>query len=131
MTWYYNGEEFTEKDVGDAFGYVYRITNLLTGRIYVGKKFFTRAGRKTVKGKKKKIRTISDWENYYSSSETLNEDVEKHGKEHFHREILRLCASRSECSYYEAQWQFRDDVLVANTYNSWISVKVRRSGALN
>ena len=80
MTWYYKNEEFTEEMIGDSYGYVYVITNLLNNRKYIGKKFFSKAGYKTVKGKRKKIRKPSDWLDYYGSNKTLLEDVTLHGR---------------------------------------------------
>ena len=79
--WSYNNVEFTEDMIGDSFGYVYEITNNTNGRKYVGKKFFTRAGTKQIKGKKKKVRLSSGWANYWSSSEELKADVKKLGRE--------------------------------------------------
>ena len=35
--WYYKGTTFTSTDIGDFFGYVYRITNLQTGKQYIGR----------------------------------------------------------------------------------------------
>ena len=76
MTWQYNGQEFTEDMIGDSYGYVYIIVNKTNNRKYIGKKFFSKAGYKTVKGKRKKIRKASDWllkkiENPTSSSDVL------------------------------------------------------------
>ena len=78
MNWTYNGKEFTQGDVGSSFGFVYCIHNLVDKKRYIGKKFFTVAGRKQVKGKKKKIRKPSDWETYWGSNNTLIDDVKKH-----------------------------------------------------
>ena len=97
--WLYKGEEFTEDLIGNSFGFVYLITNLLNGRKYLGKKLFTKASRKQTKGKIKKIRVTSDWKNYWSSSDTLKEDVKNLGESNFSREILHLCKTRSEASY--------------------------------
>lgn len=36
--WRYENKEFTEDDIGDAFGFVYLIKNKTDGRIYIGKK---------------------------------------------------------------------------------------------
>jgi len=55
LNWTYNGKEFTEDHIDEYFGIVYLITNLKSGRKYVGKKFFTQSGRKQIKGKIKKI----------------------------------------------------------------------------
>ena len=130
--WLYNNTEFTEEDVGESFGYVYEITNNINGRKYVGKKFFTRAGTKQIKGKKKKVRLSSGWLNYWSSSKELQEDVKKLGEENFTRRILYLCKSRSECSYRETKEIFtRDALLSENYYNSWVSCKIHKAHVLN
>ena len=124
----------------DCVGYVYLITNLTTGRKYVGKKLakFSKTTYKTVKlkngtKKKKKIRSKidSDWQEYYGSSVELNADIEKLGKENFKREILYYCRSKSECSYIEAREQFDRKVLESTDYyNGQISVRVHGSHIL-
>jgi hypothetical protein len=130
--WLYNDKEFTEDMVGDWFGFIYEITNLIDGRKYVGKKFFTRAGTKQIKGKKKKVRLSSGWANYWSSSKELQEDVKKLGEENFSRKILYLCKSRSECSYRETKEIFiRDALLTTEYYNSWVSCKIHKAHVLN
>ena len=130
--WLYNDIEFTEQDVGDYFGFVYLIENLLDNRRYIGKKFFTRAGTKQIKGKKKKVRLSSGWSNYWSSSKELQEDVKKLGEENFKRTILYLCKSRSECSYKETKEIFiRDALLTTDYYNSWCSCKIHKAHVLN
>jgi len=130
--WLYNDKEFTEDMVGDWFGFIYEITNLLDGRRYVGKKLFTRAGTKQIKGKKKKVRLSSGWVNYWSSSKELQEDVKKLGEENFSRKILYLCKTRSECSYRETKEIFiRDALLTTEYYNSWVSCKIHKAHVLN
>ena len=130
--WLYNDKEFTEEDVGESFGFVYLIENLIDNRRYVGKKFFTRAGTKQIKGKKKKVRLSSGWSNYWSSSKELQEDVKKLGEENFKRTILYLCKSRSECSYRETKEIFiRDALLTTDYYNSWCSCKIHKAHVLN
>ena len=130
--WLYNDKEFTEDMVGDWFGFIYEITNLLDGRRYVGKKLFTRAGTKQIKGKKKKVRLSSGWANYWSSSKELQEDVKKLGEENFSRKILYLCKTRSECSYRETKEIFiRDALLTTEYYNSWVSCKIHKAHVLN
>ena len=130
--WLYNNIEFTEDMVGTWFGYVYEITNLTDGRKYVGKKLFTRAGTKQIKGKKKKVRLSSGWANYWSSSEELKADVKKLGEENFARKILYLCKSRSECSYRETKEIFINDALLTTEYyNSWVSCKIHKAHVLN
>ena len=123
MTWYYNGEPF--EDDGTNFGFVYLIENLITGKKYIGRKYFSKAGTKQVNGKKRKIRKESDWANYYGSNETLKEDVAILGEDKFKRTILHLCKSKSECSYYETKEIFAKDALLSDEYyNSWVTCKI-------
>jgi hypothetical protein len=75
MTWYYQEKEFTEDMIGDSYGFVYILENVMTGRKYLGKKFFSKAGYKQVKGKRKKIRKTSDWLEYYGSNKMVQEEV--------------------------------------------------------
>ena len=130
--WHYNGVEFTEDLIDKSFGFVYCITNLSNGRRYIGKKLFTKSGRKQTKGKIKKVRVTSDWLDYYGSNKELQEDVVKNGADTFHREILYLCATRSECSYRETQEIFKRGVLLTeNYYNSWVTCKIHKAHVLN
>lgn len=128
MTWTYNGQEFTEEMIGESYGYVYIIVNKTNNRKYIGKKFFSKAGYKTVKGKRKKIRKASDWLTYYGSNKELQEDVKTLGAENFDREILFLCTTRSECSYRETMEIFnRGALLSEDFYNSWVSCKIHKA----
>lgn len=136
MTWFYQNiivETLTEECVG----FVYLITNNLSGRKYIGKKLakFSKTTYKIVKQKngikkKKKIRTKvdSDWREYYGSSPELSKDIEQLGTENFTREILFYCKSKSECSYIEAREQFTRRVLESNDYyNGHVQVRVHKS----
>ena len=121
----------------DCVGFVYMITNQLTGRKYIGKKLakFSKTTYKTVKlkngnKKRKKIRgkIESDWQTYYGSNEQLNKDVERLGAGNFTREILYYCRSKAECSYIEAREQFSRRVLESDDwYNGHIQVRVHGS----
>lgn len=125
--WIYQGKEVTDDDLDGYVGFVYVITNRKNGRKYVGKKLFTKAGYKTVKGKRKKIRKKSDWETYFGSNEELLEDVKKYGEEHFVRDILYLCKTKAQCSYFELKEQIDRRVLETDGYyNSWIMVRIRK-----
>jgi hypothetical protein len=130
--WSYNGQPFKEEDVGNSYGFVYEIVNLTNNRKYIGKKFFTKAGTRQIKGKKKKVRLSSGWENYWSSSDELKEDVKKLGDDNFTRTILYLCKSRSECSYRETKEIFiRDALLNDDYYNKWVSCKIHKAHVIN
>jgi hypothetical protein len=140
MTWLYQGaliEELPE----DCVGFVYLITNSVTGRKYIGKKLakFAKTSYKVVKQKngikkKKKIRSKvdSDWRDYYGSSDELSKDVTTLGKENFTREILHYCTSKAHTSYIEAKEQFDRKVLeTTDYYNGHISVRVHGSHIIN
>lgn len=122
--WLYEEQQF--EDPLDYYGFVYRITNLTNGRKYIGRKYFTLAKTKQVKGKRKKTREASDWANYWGSNAELLKDVAELGPENFTREIVRLCKTRTECSYFETKYIFDVDALLKpEYYNSWISARIR------
>jgi len=128
LNWTYNNKDFTEEDIGDNYGFVYLITNTLTNKKYIGKKFFYSARTKVIKGKKKRYKTSSDWQTYYGSNTEIQNDVKIHGESAFNREIIHLCKSKGECGYLEAKEQFDRSVLESNDYyNTWIMVRVRKS----
>ena len=136
MSWTYQNQ-LVEVLPEECVGFVYLITNTLTGRKYIGKKLakFSKTTYKTVKlkngtKKKKKIRgkIDSDWREYYGSSPALTADVTQLGTANFTREILFYCTSKAECSYIEAREQFSRRVLESNDYyNGHIQVRVHGS----
>lgn len=125
--WTLNNQPFTEPGEKD-YGFVYLITNNVTGRRYVGKKLFWNRKTKQVKGKKKRFLVESDWRDYYGSNDELKADIEKLGIDNFTRVILYLCPSKGECNYMEAKVQFDLDVLrhPDQFYNNWIMVRTHR-----
>ena len=128
LNWKYNNSDFTEDLIGDNYGFVYIITNTISGKKYIGKKFFYSSKTKVVKGKKKRLKVASDWQTYFGSNEELKKDVIIHGKDSFDRQIIHLCKSKGECGYLEAKEQFVSGVLESNDYyNTWIMVRVRKS----
>ena len=140
MTWLFEGTS-VDSLPEDCIGFVYLITNTVTGRKYIGKKLakFSKTSYKTVKlkngtKKKKKIRSKidSDWMDYYGSSDELNKDILTLGKENFTREILHYCKSKAHTSYLEAKEQFDRKVLESTDYyNGQISVRVHGSHIIN
>ena len=136
MTWLYQDTP-VETLLEECVGFVYLITNNLSGRKYIGKKLakFSKTAYKIVKQKngikkRKKIRSKvdSDWREYYGSSPELTADIITLGTENFSREILFYCKSKSECSYVEAREQFERKVLESTDYyNGHIQVRVHKS----
>ncbi len=112
----------------ETFGFIYEITNLIENKKYIGKKqCISKIKRKPLKGKtRKRIDFVeSDWKEYTSSSEKLNEDIKKHGKENFLFKILKVCGSKWELAYEEIKEQIKNDVLLrADYYNGIINVRI-------
>jgi len=123
MSWQYN-DVFNPDDYT---GFVYLITCIPTGRIYLGKKVFRhKRKRKPLKGKKRnRLDTVdSGWENYWGSSKLLLDDIAELGEHNFDRRILKLCSSKQEMSYLETYLLFANNVLKDDTfYNESISGK--------
>jgi len=140
MTWYYQNN-LVEILPEECVGFVYLITNNLSGRKYIGKKLakFAKTSVKVVKQKngikkKKRIRTKvdSDWREYWGSSVELTADILKLGTENFSRQILHYCGSKASCSYIEAREQFDRKVLESDDYyNGQISCRVHGSHIKN
>jgi hypothetical protein len=123
--WTYQGEPFDTEEAKNWFGCVYIIKNLSNNRQYIGRKCFTAAGRKTVKGKVKKIRKDSDWLTYYGSSDELKADIERLGKDKFTREIVKLVKTRGELNYWETKYIIdAEAILRSSYYNAWFSAKI-------
>lgn len=132
--WYFQGEPITELPA-DKIGFVYLITNLETGRRYIGKKLnkFTKTKYQMVKlkngnKKRKKIRSQveSDWQTYWSSSPEVQADVKRLGEDRFRREVLYWADSKGSLSYIEAREQFVRGVLEnpESWYNGIIQCRI-------
>lgn len=136
MTWFYNGQVIDQLP-NDIIGFVYLITNNVSGKKYIGKKLakFTKTKTKTVTlksgvKKKKRVKTYeeSDWKTYWSSSEELKKDVASLGENSFTREILHYCNSKGVLSYMELKEQMDRAVLESTDYyNGIVQVKIHKS----
>lgn len=114
-SWKYNGKEFNSDDIGDYFGFVYLISNIINGRKYIGRKYFW--SYRTPPGKKRRVKQESDWKKYYGSCPELKEDVKKYGKENFSREILSLHKTKGKTNYEETRQLFANGVLTEELEN--------------
>lgn len=122
--WLYQGDVFTEDMIGDNVGFVYVIYNRTNGMHYVGKKLFTKSKTVQKNKKKKKTRVSSDWVTYTGSNDKLNEDIANGDR--VTKEILYLCKSKGWCTYYETKEILSRDCLISDeSYNQWVSCKIR------
>ena len=108
--WLYKGTTFTSDDIGNFFGYVYRITNIQNGRQHIGRKYFYQ--KRKPKGGKRRITSESDWKRYYGSSDELKQDVKEYGKDNFRREIISLHETLGKVNYEETKQLFLHNVLM-------------------
>ena len=107
--WMYNEVPFTSADIGEHFGFVYLIANKSNQRQYIGRKYFW--SFRTPKGKKRKVKSESDWKNYYGSCPELKEDIGKFGRENFSRTILSLHKTKGKTNFEETRQLFNNNVL--------------------
>ena len=125
--WLYNEQQYNDTPE-DYQGFVYVITELDTGKKYIGKKNFWKPKTLPItKTRKRRVRTRveSDWRKYYGSNNTVKQLVESKGEQNYKREILKLCKTKGEMSYYEAKLQFENDVLLSDIYyNEFIGCKI-------
>jgi hypothetical protein len=143
--WLYEKGEITDisQFKTGAVGFIYKITNNTTGKFYIGKKILeNRLSKKLTKKeilewnkpgripKKKVEKKESNWINYWGSSKTLLADLQLQGKGDYTREILRVCSTRKELSYYEVYYQIKLEVLHIDTYNDNIAGKWFRKDAV-
>ena len=113
--WMYNESPFTSSDIGDYFGFVYLITNKSNNRKYVGRKYFF--SFRTPKGKKRKVKSESDWKNYYGSCPELKEDIIRIVKNNFTRTIISLHKTKGKTNFEETRRLFTHNVLTESLDN--------------
>lgn len=125
--WTYNGKEYDEQP-NDYQGFVYIITELDTGKKYVGKKNFWRPKvlpKNSKRSRNVRTRVPSDWRTYFGSNTDIQTLKEDKGEDNYKREIIRLCHTKGEMSYFEAKAQFDNDVLLSDDwYNEFIGCKI-------
>ncbi len=135
MNWIYDNKEIISLDdfPTNCVGFIYKITNTINGRIYVGKKTLLNSHRSTISKRekaitktRKKFKVIvkeSNWKTYFGSCKELQEDIKKYGEQYFVREILEFCHSKRYMTYCEVKYQFKYEVLENDSYNGNIMSK--------
>ena len=113
--WMYEGKPFTSDDIGDYYGFVYRITNTNNSKSYIGRKYFVQ--KRKPKGGKRKVTSESDWKRYYGSSDELKRDIKDLGRDSFRREILSLHTTLGKVNYEETKQLFLHNVLMESLDN--------------
>ena len=126
--WLYNDDgskiAIAEDFSTDEYGFIYKITNLETGKYYIGKKaFFHNKKKKLTKkeiaeqtgpGRKATTRVDqvdSGWKSYWGSSKELLADVKKLGEDKFERLILKFAKTKKQLTYYELESQILHNAL--------------------
>ena len=107
--WLYEGKPFTSDDIGDFFGFVYCITNIQSGKRYIGRKYFQQ--KRKPRGGKRRVTSESDWKKYYGSSSELSADRKLLGNFAFKREILSLHTRLGDVNFEETKQLFLHNVL--------------------
>ena len=115
--WLHKGKILEEAPEG-YFGFVYAITNIKSGKKYIGRKYFGTTRRTKVVGKKRRkvTRKDSNWREYTGSSVELNKDINKLGKLHFRFEILILGSTKGQVNYLEENIHHRYHVESNDAY---------------
>lgn len=122
MCWYYKKNKINNvSDLPkDIHSFIYIITNLENGMKYIGKKQLILSSRVkctkkelivNARKKKKIVVKESDWKNYYGSNLILKNLVKDLGISKFHREIIHICYSKKQATYYEMKYLFKYEVL--------------------
>ncbi len=145
MNWLYNNVIINsiEDLPKNTYGFIYKVINS-NGKFYIGKKSLYHNTKKkltkkelleqTGPGRKattKIIQKESDWKSYYGSAKELKEDLLTLGSDNFTREILKVCYTKKELTYWEIAYQCKEDVLLSNTYNDNILGKFFRKDLIN
>jgi hypothetical protein len=114
--WIYGNEQITDASQfpSGAFGFVYRITHLPTGKQYIGRKqILSNRTLPPLKGtkRKRKIQKESDWKTYYGSHPQIKSLIIEGKAEEFNREILEFAFSPKHLTYLETGYLFYYRVL--------------------
>lgn len=130
-----------------ACAFVYRITRLSDGALYIGKKSLTSTRRKVVgkralkkamdeavdKRRVKKVEKVvkdSGWMNYNSSNKELAELI-KANPEQFDKQIICWCHSKKYATYMEIKHIIIEDALSKEGWNGNLGGTIYRKDIVN
>lgn len=125
--WIFENKEITNINdfPTESFGFIYKIYNCNNNKCYIGKKFLFHTIKRKVNGKLKKVKKESDWKSYNGSNKFLKLDIEN--GDIIKKEILYICKTKKQLTYYELKYLFLESVLESEQYyNDNISGKFYR-----
>ena len=129
-----------EKFPENCIGFVYKITNIKTGKFYIGKKsLFSNVRKKLTKKElaeysgpgrkptKKLVTSESNWQDYWGSNKGILQEIKEEGTDSFRKEILKFCFNKKQLTYWEVHYQCVNEVLLSDkSYNDNVLAKFFR-----
>ena len=129
-----------EKFPENCVGFVYKITNIKTGKFYIGKKsLFSNVRKKLTKKElaeysgpgrkptKKLVTSESNWLDYWGSNKGILQEIREEGTDNFRKEILKFCFNKKQLTYWEVHYQCVNEVLLTDkSYNDNVLAKFFR-----
>src|SRR5574343_284933 len=137
LGWDYNHYDNTIKilsitnipeEYNKAIGFIYQITQISTGKKYIGRKMLYENKTIQKKGIKSKNKVETNWLNYFSSSDELIQLKNEIGVDDFKREILVFCFTKAQMIYAEECMLYHvDSLLKSEWFNNNIRSKIYKS----
>ena len=124
----------------NCIGFVYKITNIKTGKFYIGRKsLFSNVKKKLTKKElselsgpgrkptKKLVTSETNWMDYWGSNKGILQEIKEEGTSMFRKEILKFCFNKKQLTYWELHYQCVNEVLLTDkSYNDNILAKFFR-----
>lgn len=94
--------------MGTAYGYIYKTTNLINGKIYIGQH---------------RVANENDNDDYLGSGKLIRRAVKLYGKDNFKKEIIAYCNSLDELNQLEEEY-----IKMYNSTNHTIGYNISKGG---
>lgn len=121
-------------DEDPPLGFVYKVTDKVNNKWYIGQKKITKVEKRPpLKGKvrKRKIIKQTDWRTYTTSCNTLKFEIIQRPKEEFDFEILHFVDCKWMLSYLELWYQMQMNAMFdENSYNGIINVRLSKFASM-